>query len=87
MSLRTESKRAKTIADIASVEGRVSTMLSQATSIFSDLGNLQTFINNKVYFTADEKTEIQTIIDEAYKAMWDDAVARTPKSIKDTNRV
>lgn len=86
MSLRTDNRRNKLVSDIAGVESRVGTIISQVNGIFSDLVKLQNFINSKAYFTAAEKTEIQTIINETYKDIWDDCVARTPVAIKNTNR-
>lgn len=86
MSLRNTHRKNKIVADIAGVEDRAATISGLLDTIFSDLTKLQNFINNRTFFDATEKAEIQTIIDETYKSLWDDAVARTPVAIKDTNR-
>ena len=86
MSLRTIHIRNKTVSDIKSVDDRVNEMEALIAGIFSDLTKLQNFINNSSAFNAEEETEIQNIIDEAYTSLWDGAVARTPIAIKDTNR-
>jgi len=87
MSLRNDHRRNKIIADIAGVEDRLATIEGITAGVFSDLSKLQTFIDSKDFFTAQEKAEIQTIINESYKTLWDQAVSRTPVEIKDTNRV